>query len=676
MEVREHFYADDPRRGPRDVRTSLVDAEYFFLGNGLLQAAVQVTRDRRATSPGLLIMDPDRLGPKRRALTMDPTLGLRPTLVTVTVGRNRFRPAAKSLQARWAERDGVPAVEAEWPAGPARVRESFFCPDRTSPRLVREVVVQNVTTRRFSARLHTGAGRKSVLASLSIPPGEARTIGFEYRITGRPKAPGLAVRTSRRTAVSLDAAAYWRSTTAFRTDDLRLDHFYRAALVQLHAAVSKRGTIDGGIWQYNLEWVRDQAFIAMALTMTGQTDRARTILGRLLSRFIGPHGAPVDSSRQRALEDCEPDQNGILLLALESYLNWTGDDVLIRDNWDKIATTAEFLLLPALRHEPSGLLHNRREFWERHSVHGVRDGFELAHQLFAVMGLRSAAALARGAGRRSKKESWSEAAARIEKAALHSVRFAVVESGRFIKRREVDGRVQREIRPVAGSGLPSSAPLFAGGLHFLNPDSSAALPIAWGFVNPRGRLAALTLRDLEKLWNQRWRGGGYARYNVSSEPDSPGPWPFPSLFIARAALEAGDGRKARRVLDWLAGIPGAQAGTWFEFYGPRPVPPYPQVGVTPWTWAEMVFLFVHHVLGLRPGRDRILLRPRFLPGQSRLEASLRVRGTTIQVLLEKVRARERPRYRVRGAEAVVKEGGVSFRLPRRGGTVVIQGRVP
>jgi hypothetical protein len=163
---------------------------------------------------------------------------------------------------------------------------------------------------------------------------------------------------------------------------------------------------------------------------------------------------------------------------------------------------------------------------------------------------------------------------------------------------------------------------------------------------------------------------------VSSEPDSPGPWPFPSLFIARAALEAGAGRKARRVLDWLAHVPGARAGTWFEFYGPRPVPPYPQVGITPWTWAELIFLFIHHILGLRPGRGHIVLRPRFLPGQRRLEASVRVSGATFRISLRKARAGENASVRVNGRPAAIKAGAVSLRPPVRGQTIAVEGRVP
>lgn len=40
MEVKEHFYSDDPARGPADAKTTLPGVQYFFLGNGLIQAAV------------------------------------------------------------------------------------------------------------------------------------------------------------------------------------------------------------------------------------------------------------------------------------------------------------------------------------------------------------------------------------------------------------------------------------------------------------------------------------------------------------------------------------------------------------------------------------------------------------------------------------------------------------
>ncbi len=43
IDVQEYFYDDDPAQGHPDVRTKLKDVSYFFLGNGFIQAAVQVS---------------------------------------------------------------------------------------------------------------------------------------------------------------------------------------------------------------------------------------------------------------------------------------------------------------------------------------------------------------------------------------------------------------------------------------------------------------------------------------------------------------------------------------------------------------------------------------------------------------------------------------------------------
>ena len=186
--------------------------------------------------------------------------------------------------------------------------------------------------------------------------------------------------------------------------------------------------------------------------------------------------------------------------------------------------------------------------------------------------------------------------------------------------------MQETISALDGSQLPDAAPLAAEGDHFLNPDTSAALPIALGFIAPDSPISRATLDNLELLWNQDWKGGGYERYHFASEPDSPGPWPFPSLFVARAYLETGDFAKVWRILHWMSTIPGAESGSWFEFYGPRIAPPFPQVGITPWTWAEMIVLLIHHVLGIRPEVDYLRIRPRFLPGLKRISGRLPVRN--------------------------------------------------
>jgi hypothetical protein len=676
MEVKEHFYADDPAKGPADARTTLSDVEYFFLGNGLIQAAVQVCGALGATAAGLLIMDPDHLGPKRRALTFDRVSGLERTQMTILRGRAVHKPGGKSVRARWLPNAPVPTVEVVWRSGGFRVNENFFCPDRNTPRLIRHVTVAHLEPGRTSVRVRTGLKNRSSEKSLTFRGTGKASVVFEYRILRRGGKPSVKLSSRPRAEIDAREAGYWAETAAARFSDPLFDRFFRAAKFGLRAAVSKSGTLDGGIWQYNLEWVRDQAFIAMALAMSGQFGACRTILDRLLRKFVSEEEATLDSSRLRSWQESEFDQNGVLLFALETYVNWTGDTSLLLRHWSKIVKAAQFPLRKAFRHRESGLLANRREFWERHGAHGIRDGMELAHQLFVSMGLEAAGRLARRMGDPGHARSWPAAARCLKKAMLGPGRCSLVENGRLIKRRDTTGAVQSEIKPLPGSLLPAETPLFAKGRHFLNPDTSAALPIAWEFIDPAGPAARRTLASLETLWNQRWTGGGYGRYHVTSEPDSPGPWPFASLFVARAHFEAGNDRKVRRVLDWLGRVPGSRAGTWFEFYGPRPVPPYPQVGVVPWVWAEMLFLFIHHMLGVRPAEKSLRLRPRLLTGLPAMDASLRLHRGRLNLSVRKARRGETPRYRIDGMSRPFRKAGIDIPLPADGQILKVEAILP
>ena len=676
MEVQEHFYSDDPARGPADGKTTLRGVDYFFLGNGLIQAAVQVTPDEGATPVGLLVMDPERLGPKRAALTFDGDTGIAATALALVDRGTGRRARGGSVRARWLPGAADPRVEVAWRSGAYRVTELFFCPDMRSARLLRRVTVTRPAAGGSKVRLRTGVRGHVIETDLVFRGRAAKPVVFEYRLSKRGRGPAVGIRLGTDPGSEPGSAAHWKTTAVCRFSDPLLDRFFAASKFQLRAAVSASGRIDGSIWQYNLEWVRDQALIALALTMAGEAGPARTILARLLSEFVSDEGATLDSSRLRPWEESEFDQNGVLLFALESYFHWTGDRELIRDNWKKIEKAAAFPLRRQFRHGPSGLLVNRREFWERHEAHGVRMGMELAHQLFVAMGLRSAGRLASLLGKPEQARVWTEAAGSLREAMLGDERYSLVGSGAFIKRRGVDGNVQDEIVPLAGSSLPRQAPLFEPGRHLLNPDTSAALPIAWEFIDPAGGLARRTLASMETLWNQRWMGGGYGRYHVTSEPDSPGPWPFASLFVARAAFEAGEDAKTRRVLDWLGRVPGSRAASWFEFYGPRPVPPYPQVGIIPWTWAELVFLFIHHMLGVRPGEKTLSLRPRLLEGFERMEADLPLRGGRLELSVRRARRGEEPGYKVGSRKVPYHRYRIGVELPEKFDRFSVRGIIP
>jgi len=268
---------------------------------------------------------------------------------------------------------------------------------------------------------------------------------------------------------------------------------------------------------------------------------------------------------------------------------------------------------------------------------------------------RDAASLAASA------ERWARAATSLREAMLAHPTFALVDARGFIKRRTLDGRVQECATALPEAQLPSAVPLAGPGEHRLNPDTSSVLPIVFGCVDATSDVASRTLAETERLWNQAWSIGGYGRYDATSEPDSAGAWPFASLFVARAAVEAGQYERAWRVLRWLDTVPGAAAGSWFEFYGQRISPPFPQVGIVPWTWAEILFLLVHHVLGVRPAEQHTVLRPRLLPGLERVRAALPIRGRWLHLDLQTSDAVQAPACLANGCAVPFVDG--AWRIP-------------
>ena len=112
---------------------------------------------------------------------------------------------------------------------------------------------------------------------------------------------------------------------------------------------------------------------------------------------------------------------------------------------------------------------NRREYWERHRIHGIETGIELAHQVLVTAGLDAAAALARMARQSAAAARWAAESARLHKAWLEDRAFRMADNRGFIKRRGPAGPVQETITAAPEAGLPEGVPLRAAG-GGLDPD--------------------------------------------------------------------------------------------------------------------------------------------------------------------------------------------------------------
>lgn len=622
-------YADDPRHGHPDVQTDLPGCAYFFLGNGHLAAAVQYSPSR-GTPLGLLLMHPERFGPKRAALSLHPLRGLEDTQLRVEHSGQCFTAQPPQLRVEWEPSAVVPTVRASWQAGAVEVEERFFCPDRSTPCLLRQIHLCN-RGRAVPVRVWTGVAGQLREAEFRLAAEQERQLVLEYGL--QMPEMRLSCRWVQHGEPTEEARAYWRRVHRLRAHEPLLEHLFRSSCWQLPATIAASGAMDASIWQYNLEWVRDHCMNVFGLLAAGHHELARAVLERVLRELVRDDGAPFDSGRPRPPELVELDQNGALLAAVHAYVCWTGELEFARRWWRKLVAVAEYPL--QFRMERAFLLHNCREYWERMPLHGVKDGIELAYQVWMAVGWEAAARLAERLCDGRQASRWGAAALRIRRALLFHPRYRLVFGGRFVKRRLLSGQVQWELVPEEHPAIPPGVPLRTEVHHWLNPDASSVLPIVLQLVEPRSALARSTLEAVEELWNQRWEGGGYGRYHVSSEPDSPGPWPLASLLIARAYALCGDSARVWRVLTWLASLPQARSGAWFEFYGQRPVPPCPQVGVLLWNWSELLQLLFRTLAGVWAEETALRVCPHLLEHIDRLEVECRWQGVERRLLLRR-----------------------------------------
>lgn len=692
----------------QDFVTYAPGMEYFMLGNGEIQGMLQYCPDRSGERPqsllGFTLMDAERFARKWSTHLFHPERGLDRSMLSVIVAGKGYAPTKERLEGvRWISPGGIPTVEIAWKSEACAVSEKFFTPS-AGPMLYRVVTVRNTGNAPAEIKVALGLIPNFALFDEIGPDEKTRTIrarGFasmtlqaldgDVTVSGRYEmAAGLGVvepgaSKEVRFVYSIDplsrltdAAAYVRSVTATRgywaekneigMGNETLDHLYGISRTGLRAMLARSGKRDSGTWMYNMEWVRDDVMVTLGLLQAGMHDEARTILTKIFEKSIGEDGRTIESSRWFGFDYTELDQNGQLLYGMWAYACWTGDLDFVRKYWKKLVLAADFPLHERFRDKDSGLMHNKREFWERFDFFGVEDGYELTYQFWVAAGLARAAELADAIGA-PEGSRWRTVSAEITRTILTHPKYRFIEEGHLIKRRTRDGRWQRLMVPPDRTRMPPGSPLATEAEPACEPDSSNVFPILFDMVDPKSDLARNTLRDVEKLWNQRWDFGGYSRYNVASEPDPPAPWPMATMFMARAYAEQGNDEKAWQCINWMRKIHGGNSGGWFERYGPSITPPAPPVSIVGWTWAEVVQLCVHHLLGFRPGLGDITIRPKLLTGMTSPRGVFRVRNATVEVTVG--RGGGVPHATVDGSRLPFTDGQIRIPYPASGKTIKV-----
>ncbi|MEI7936294.1 MAG: hypothetical protein WCK27_06345 [Verrucomicrobiota bacterium] len=683
--------------------------EYFVLRSGRAQMVVQADRADLGPAFTWLLFDAQdakQSARKESAFNFVPKEGFGSSALEVVLGGYPFTALGHRTDTRWVVEAGIPAVEAVWWAGGVRVTEriSALAAEGTFRRTVQLEGAHLAGEEFVRLRLHLPPSGVQPEGNLLLQTGDRARLALAVAdatpvtidptnalleigpVTLTPRASTVVetlllvqvptgdraqfvvqareLAKSRMAPTLKETAGSWAAVSSVSTRDRTVPELFDKARFGLAGMISADGTMDAGIFEYGGQWVRDSSNTALGALHAGQFEAAHNVLQHMLTKMITQDGVTMIGGGFDKPDLEQFDQAGELFHLLRCYRDWTGDDSLVRQHRELLLKVVERPLQPQFR-DDTGMVHNRREFWER----TFEDAYELAYQTYVILALREAAELAPALGAEDRVARWQQEANRIQQAMLTHPNRALVHDGRLIKRRNITGAVADD---TAGfPGFFPDVPLKTERAHRLMPDASMALPIALGVVSARSELARRTLDDLEELWNTRWSDGGYDRYHTSGQPDQPGPWPFATTFILRAQHDAGNYERSRRALEWLNTCPGGRAGAWFEEI-PSTRMQSRSCGLLPWTSGEVALFVVRHYLGANFEHGALAIRPALYPGSPPVQADLRYRQGRLH--LEISGSGPIKNARVNGKKVKPGKDGV-LRLPPdfAGGAVVIEG---
>ncbi len=640
--------------------------EYFMVRSGRLQWLIQADRADLGPAVTGYLLDATYTAQngKAQAYNFSATNGVRSTALAVVSQKSKYAFTAfgEQTRVRWADDDGLPSVEATWWADGVRVTERFagLADNNTIRRTISLTGANLHGEESYMLRLHLPAGNAAVtnralfvthcacpqalvvtgvepvkmdavagiveIGPVTLSPDQTVTIET-FLLAQIPANTQSAADFRRQIArVAGDAAALvaatrarWAKVSRVETDDALVREVFNIARSVLPGIVADTGTVRVGPFQYAAEWVRDESQFSLGLTAAGHFELARAVLEHCIRDLVTAEGKTMIGGGFDD-PDCEQfDQGGELLLALRWYTDFSGDDSLVKTYRAKLIAIAERPLKPGFR-DATGLVHNRREFWEQ----TMSDAYELAYNTYVVVGLREAAALAPQLGAQDRKEGWLKEAAAIQQALLKTL----VQGGALIKRRNVTGEVAERL--VQEAGAPDT-PCRSAQHHRINPDATLALPIALGLVEPLSALATNTLNQVEKLRGQRWWGGGYGRYDASCEINMPGPWGIAGALVLRGQHAGGMLDRSRSTLEWFRNVQGGNGGLYYEEIPLLAGSQQNWLGLVTWPTGELPYFIARHYLGIGFESGRLTLRPQLYPGSPPVNADLRYRQGRLRI---------------------------------------------
>jgi hypothetical protein len=384
-----------------------------------------------------------------------------------------------------------------------------------------------------------GLAAAALVYPLSVDEGEFKTLSFAFpnaRLSQGEQ--GAFPKVCNRLE---ETAAFWEdatSRTVIDVPDELVDGGLRASTAYLLLALDASGPHPGPL-THDAMWVRDAAYIGLALLQTGHADAVRSYVPHILASQEADGRIPPIQGDDIPWDDEEWDAQGQTIFLATRYYRFTGDLKTLRAWYPSLRAAARFIVdLRESEAESDGPAAGLLPPSKSAEDLGPEDRHYYWDNFWSVVGLEEGAYAARVLGK-PEDAAWMEAEAdRLREAILRSVERVMGSEPAYI--------------PGAVEDLESSAM------------ARGTVPALWPVrvLSPDSVLVQRSFDAYHKLWIDPDSGGFRHRHGQF--------WPYGGLELAHAYLRLGDVEILHEILGWTLEhqtLPGTYA--WAEQVDPE-----------------------------------------------------------------------------------------------------------
>ena len=366
----------------------------------------------------------------------------------------------------------------------------------------------------------SGLGAGTMVYPLELSPGESETFSFAFPVARHAAGDREPFPSMDHDGLS-ETTAEWEKAVdqvGISVPDELIEGGVKASTAYLLLALDLKGPHPGPL-AHDSMWVRDAAYVGLALLQMGHADKVRSYIPDLLAAQEEDGRVPPIQGDDIPWDDEEWDAQGQMIFLVTSYYRYTGELPALEAWYPALRSAADFIIeLRATKADPGGPTAGLLPPSKSAEDLGPEDRHYYWDDFWAVVGLQEAAYAGRVLGEPEDADRFEAEADDLRQAILDSVEHLMGEEPEYV--------------PGAVEDLESSAM------------ARGTVPALWP-VRVLSPESALMQRSFD-VYHERWvapDAGGFRHRQGQF-------WPYGGLELAHAYLRLGRTDVLHEILGW------------------------------------------------------------------------------------------------------------------------------